>query len=950
MKHIGLTCVFKGGEWAKISLCVLASIACAGLPLPALSQDATPQASSIGVVYAAPVIPQQVRYSGKLATRTGDTVEAVFSIYAAPEGGEPLWTETQKITVDVDGSYSVLLGSASQAGLPQTLFQGGAARWLGMSVERAPELERVLLSSVPYAMKSGDSQALAGHPAGDFVTQEQLSQFARSEAQRASDQAFNPLTSGTITGSGTTGTIPQFTGANTIGNSNIYQVGSKIGINETAPVDMLDVNGAVQFRGPGQFQGTLTLPAAGTATTSTSYNSQSMAWSTSAWSTTAGAAVAPTFKLTAYPAGNNTANPVGNLYMQYQVGAGPLSTVFSMNSFGQVVSFGGFTAMTHTAATSSAASSSPLFELGASTYSSGTSSAIAQNFAWQVVPTGNDTTSPSSNLALEYSIATATPVATGFSISPKGLITFAPGQTFPITGTGGGTITGITTTSPLTGSGTSGSVAIGLNQTTLTTNITPGLETTFDSRYAKLSGGNIFTSYQEAYQTSGPGNAALLGWGSSGSVGVFGDSDTGYGVQGESTSGQGVYGQVTTPAAGSSGVLGFTGTAFSSTYSTEAMQVDAGVWADNSNTGTGIPMALIATADDAFGAAVITNGSDFPALIAENGTGTAGEFEGTNGYGLTASAVSGTGVYSSTSGGGNGVEGFNAATVQQDAGVLGVANTASATYGEFNIYSGVWGDTGTSSTTVSPAWAIGVLGTADDSHAGVFLNNSADWSTLYVSNASAGGTGLASTGVFNTLMASTPGGTCGIGSGGSLSCTGPIKSLASAGNGARTVETYGVQSPESWMEDFGTGKLERGVAVVRIDPTFAETVSENAEYHVFLTPRADSKGLYVINTTPTSFEVRESGGGTSTLSFDYRIVAKRRGYETLRHVDVTERYNAELKAATMVRGSGFVHKPAPLTKSRLQLALNSHPRPLAAGRTPVRHQPITQPENNSARH
>jgi len=39
---------------------------------------------------AAPVIPQQVRYSGKLATRTGDIVEAVFSIYAAPEGGEPL--------------------------------------------------------------------------------------------------------------------------------------------------------------------------------------------------------------------------------------------------------------------------------------------------------------------------------------------------------------------------------------------------------------------------------------------------------------------------------------------------------------------------------------------------------------------------------------------------------------------------------------------------------------------------------------------------------------------------------------------------------------------------------------------------------------------------------------------------------------------------------------------
>jgi hypothetical protein len=207
-----------------------------------------------GTQVLAPVIPQQVRYAGNLATRSGDTVEAVFNIYAAPEGGDPLWTETQHVTVGADGSYTVLLGSASPAGLPQTIFQGGAARWLGISVERAPEQPRVQLSSVPYAMKSADAQALAGHPAGDFVTQEQLSQFAQTESERASAQAFSPLLSGTITGSGTTGTIPQFTGANTIGNSDIYQVETNIGINETAPVDTLDVNGTAQFRG------TLTLP------------------------------------------------------------------------------------------------------------------------------------------------------------------------------------------------------------------------------------------------------------------------------------------------------------------------------------------------------------------------------------------------------------------------------------------------------------------------------------------------------------------------------------------------------------------------------------------------------------------------------------------------------------------------------------------------------------------
>jgi len=161
------------------------------------------------------------------------------------------------------------------------------------------------------------------------------------------------------------------------------------------------------------------------------------------------------------------------------------------------------------------------------------------------------------------------------------------------------------------------------------------------------------------------------------------------------------------------------------------------------------------------------------------------------------------------------VEGLDSATVSQDAGVLGVANLASVVGGSYDIYSGVWAIPAAAAPPaatrgLSACWAPPTTATPV-----FFLNNSADWSTLYVYNAAAGGTGLASTGVFNTLMVSSRGGTCGIGSGGSLSCTGPIKSLASAGSGARTVETYGVQSPENWMEDFGTGQMEKGVAVAQ---------------------------------------------------------------------------------------------------------------------------------------
>src|SRR5579863_5585452 len=94
-------------------------------------------------VASAPVVPQQVRYAGKLASHAGVAVDAQFRIYAAAEGGEPLWTETQRVTIGEDGSYTVLLGSGESRGLPQTVFAGGVARWLGVSIEGAPESERV---------------------------------------------------------------------------------------------------------------------------------------------------------------------------------------------------------------------------------------------------------------------------------------------------------------------------------------------------------------------------------------------------------------------------------------------------------------------------------------------------------------------------------------------------------------------------------------------------------------------------------------------------------------------------------------------------------------------------------------------------------------------------------------------------------------------------------------
>jgi hypothetical protein len=113
--------------------------------------------------------------------------------------------------------------------------------------------------------------------------------------------------------------------------------------------------------------------------------------------------------------------------------------------------------------------------------------------------------------------------------------------------------------------------------------------------------------------------------------------------------------------------------------------------------------------------------------------------------------------------------------------------------------------------------------------------------------------------------------------------------MGTNGSKAAVVETanYGtrrlfcLESPEIYFEDFGQGQLVNGEATVTIDPIFAQTVNLGMTYHVFLTPMGECP-LYVARKSSTSFTVRAMGEGNPDVSFDYRIVAKRLGYENLR--------------------------------------------------------------------
>jgi hypothetical protein len=127
----------------------------------------TPASAQAGVV------PPLINFSGTLTDIDNKPITGVtgvsFNLYKDPQGGSPLWMETQNIQPDENGHYSVMLGSTTSTGVPSDLFASGEARWLGVQPEKQEEQPRVLLVAVPYALKAGDAETIGGLPASAFV-------------------------------------------------------------------------------------------------------------------------------------------------------------------------------------------------------------------------------------------------------------------------------------------------------------------------------------------------------------------------------------------------------------------------------------------------------------------------------------------------------------------------------------------------------------------------------------------------------------------------------------------------------------------------------------------------------------------------------------------------------------------------------------------------------------
>jgi hypothetical protein len=238
-----------------------------GFSLLGSSLDAQQQPASAPI---AATVPRLVNFSGKTADAQGKPIAGIagvtLAIYKDQYEAAPLWLETQNIQADTKGNYTVQLGATKPNGLPLDLFSSGDARWLGVTVNGGQEQPRVLLLSVPYALKAADAETIGGLPPSAFVlaNKSQGAGTSTKPAATASTGAAKntpPPTNPAVTGKGALDFIPMWDSSSDIVNSLIFQKSSQIGINTTSPAATLDVNGKSDMRD------TLTLFPKGTDST-----------------------------------------------------------------------------------------------------------------------------------------------------------------------------------------------------------------------------------------------------------------------------------------------------------------------------------------------------------------------------------------------------------------------------------------------------------------------------------------------------------------------------------------------------------------------------------------------------------------------------------------------------------------------------------------------------------
>ncbi len=99
------------------------------------------------------------------------------------------------------------------------------------------------------------------------------------------------------------------------------------------------------------------------------------------------------------------------------------------------------------------------------------------------------------------------------------------------------------------------------------------------------------------------------------------------------------------------------------------------------------------------------------------------------------------------------------------------------------------------------------------------------------------------------------------------------------GNGSNRIITYGTTSMKVQITDAGQDKLNQGEVFVQFSDEFMQLISPTEPIIVTVTATQESNNLFISNTTPQGFWVKESNSKTSSTTFNWQVIATKLSYQ-----------------------------------------------------------------------